>query len=361
MRCTEPSAWAHVGPETAFAALSGLASGRPQVVDVSAQEVVMIASMGHVGRFPRTKVRGKRSGANVGITREIWPCLDGYVSFGLRGGKARVANLQTITRLVDEDGLATPALTERDWTSYNHNAVSTEELDAIAAPIAAYFLRHPMAELYEIACATNLMLAPANSPRQLVESRQLAERDFFVPLAPATHFPRSFVHVTSPGDAVARPGPEAPARAAPATGLAGAWPARAAHRPNDAPATGAWHGTHILEFGTGAAGPIAVRYFAEHGATVVRVESRVAPRLPAHLRARARQPVRARRVGHVRRPQRGQARGDAQPQAPRGGGPGQAPGGVGRRRGRELRAPGHARLRARLRRRCRPRSRTSSW
>ena len=61
----------------------------------------MIASMGHVGRFPRTKMRGKRSGANVGVTREIWPCQDGFVSFGLRGGKARVANMQTITRLVD--------------------------------------------------------------------------------------------------------------------------------------------------------------------------------------------------------------------------------------------------------------------
>ena len=39
----------------------------------------------------------------------------------------------------------------------------------------------------------------------------------------------------------------------------------------------AWAGTRILEFGTGAAGPIAVRYFAEHGATVIRVESRSRP------------------------------------------------------------------------------------
>ncbi|HXZ61983.1 MAG TPA: CoA transferase, partial [Acidimicrobiales bacterium] len=39
----------------------------------------------------------------------------------------------------------------------------------------------------------------------------------------------------------------------------------------------AWEGTRIIEFGTGAAGPIAVRYFAEHGATVIRVESRSRP------------------------------------------------------------------------------------
>jgi benzylsuccinate CoA-transferase BbsF subunit len=34
---------------------------------------------------------------------------------------------------------------------------------------------------------------------------------------------------------------------------------------------------NILEFGAGAAGPIATRYFAEHGATVLRVESRTRP------------------------------------------------------------------------------------
>jgi crotonobetainyl-CoA:carnitine CoA-transferase CaiB-like acyl-CoA transferase len=281
VRCTEPTAWAHVGPEAAVAALSALASGRPQVVDVSAQEAVMIASMGHVGRFPRTKNRGKRSGATVGITREIWPCLDGFVSFGLRGGKARVANMQTITRLVAEDGLATPALTERDWTTYDHNRVGQDELDAITAPIAQYFLRHTMAELYELAVQTNLMLAPANSPRQLIESRQLEARSFFCELAPARHFPRSFVHVTSPGDELAPPGPSGSARSAPVD-EALRWPARpsstsATAAPSGAAEGPAWSGTKIVEFGTGAAGPIAVRYFAEHGATVVRIESRSRP------------------------------------------------------------------------------------
>jgi crotonobetainyl-CoA:carnitine CoA-transferase CaiB-like acyl-CoA transferase len=109
-------------------------------------------------------MRGQRSGANISVAR-IWPCADGFVSFGLRGGKSRAANMQTITRLVDQDGLATPALTERDWSLYDHNVLTAEELEAIAEPVAAYFARHSMAELYETAVATNLMLAPANSPR----------------------------------------------------------------------------------------------------------------------------------------------------------------------------------------------------
>ncbi len=287
VRCTEPSAWSHTGPEAAFAALSALASGHPQVVDVSAQEVVMIASMGHVGRFGRTKNRGRRTGADIGVTREIWPCADGFVSFGLRGGKSRLANLQTITRLVAEDGVEASALTERDWTVYDHNRATPEELEAISAPIAEYFRRHTMSELYEIACATNLMLAPANSPRQLTESIQLNGRGFFVPYGTVELFPRCFVITTSPHDAVERPGPRLPTT----TKAAPRWPQRPRRAQGSdgattrqapvegAPVEGApaWEGTKLIEFGTGAAGPIAVRYFAEHGATVIRIESRSRP------------------------------------------------------------------------------------
>src|SRR5205807_6448015 len=52
------------------------------------------------------------------------------------------------------------------------------------------------------------------------------------------------------------------------------------HRYVGSPPTGtggAWAGVNILEFGSGAAGPIATRYFAEHGATVLRVESKSRP------------------------------------------------------------------------------------
>jgi benzylsuccinate CoA-transferase BbsF subunit len=41
--------------------------------------------------------------------------------------------------------------------------------------------------------------------------------------------------------------------------------------------SGVYAGLHILELGAGAAGPVATRYFAEQGATVIRVESSVRP------------------------------------------------------------------------------------
>ena len=267
VRCTEPSAYSHTGPEAAFAALTGVASGRPHLVDLSMQEVVLVASMGAAGRFARTGFRGRRSGSAIGRTREIWTCADGFVSFGLRGGKARVPNLQLITRLLEEAGLGDPALSERDWTTYNHNTATDEELRAIEAPIARYFATRTMAELYSIACDTNLMLAPANSPRELYVSEQLATRDFFGPFEGIAHFPLSFVQVR--GAAPARPREEVRDESARSDHLR--------HEPLALGREPAWAGTKILEFGAGAAGPIATRYFAEHGATVLRVESTTRP------------------------------------------------------------------------------------
>src|SRR5437762_1517168 len=49
LRCREPTAYAHGGPEAAFAALSALATNRPQRVDLSLQEAVVVANMGAAG------------------------------------------------------------------------------------------------------------------------------------------------------------------------------------------------------------------------------------------------------------------------------------------------------------------------
>ncbi len=270
VRCTEPSGYAHVGAETAFAALTGLASGRPQRVDVSMQEVVFIANMATPARFPQTGFRGVRRGANIGRTREIWSTRDGFVSFGLRGGKARVPSLETLTRLVD-----TPTLRAMDWSTFSPNTADDETLRAIEVDVAAFFARHTMQELYDIACETNLMLAPINSPREILASAQLAARHFFGPLGSYEKFPASFVTIESGDGHAARSRPSTPA---PRLGDA------TLRSRTTRPATpalpspgGAWAGTNILEFGSGAAGPIGTRYFVEHGATVLRVESKGRP------------------------------------------------------------------------------------
>ncbi|MBI2169427.1 MAG: CoA transferase [Actinobacteria bacterium] len=258
VRPSEPAAYAHVGPEVAFAALSGLARGGPAMIDVSMQEVVLAANMCAPARLARTGEHVRRRGANIGRTREIWACRDGWVSFGLRGGKARAASLETVTRLCIEAGIAPPEMAAIDWTAWSHTEAPDDELKAIEDAVARLFALRTMAEWYEVACETNLMLAPINSPKEIYGSAQLAARHFF---DPSTGRPRTFVHARAPvldGGFRRMDGIHRQERGG-----------------NDG--AGPWAGTKILEFGSGAAGPIATRYFVEHGATVIRVESKTRP------------------------------------------------------------------------------------
>ncbi len=158
-------------------------TGRGQLVDVSMQEAHLMATMSRVGQWSIVGGRGKRAGAlmRVGETvqREIWRCKDGFVSFGLRGGPARIPGLKRMVTWMDEDGLATPALLDRDWDSYNHNLLSQQEVGEISEPIARFFMTKTMTELYDAALTRGLMLAPANTAREILASRQYASRDLF--------------------------------------------------------------------------------------------------------------------------------------------------------------------------------------
>lgn len=282
VRCTEPSGYAHTGGEAALAALTALWTGTPQRVDVSMQEIVDIANMGQPGRYERSGDRGRRHGANIGRAREIWPAKDGWVSFGLRGGKARIPSLEIITKTIADDGIDASALEAQDWSTWDVNEAPEDVLRAVEKVVGEYFSRHTMQELYDLACETNLMLAPANSPKEILASKQLEARGFFAPLGDAKHFPISFVQLRSTDNAYEKVAPRAPAPEL-GSGPRFSWmdtPAAAA-TPVPAPrwelGTPAWTGVRILEFGSGAAGPIAARFFVEHGATVIRVESRVRP------------------------------------------------------------------------------------
>src|SRR5216110_2957180 len=100
VRCSLPVAYYHGGIEAAvgvvFALLAREETGRGQHVDVALQAAM----------FPMTGLRGGRAGAFMrqvnGVAREIWPCQDGFVSFALRGGPARVPGLVAMVQYMGE-------------------------------------------------------------------------------------------------------------------------------------------------------------------------------------------------------------------------------------------------------------------
>ena len=188
VRCSLPVAYYHGGIEAAVAVVFALygreLSGEGQHVDVALQETMLMPNMTTPAQFPLTGFKGGRVGGgfrgNRAFFHELWPCADGYVSFALRGGPARIPGIIALVRYMDENGMAPAALTERDWTKYNHNTITQAEVDQIEAALAAFFRSKTMSELFAVACERNLLLAPANTAREIVASKQLTAREFFV-------------------------------------------------------------------------------------------------------------------------------------------------------------------------------------
>jgi crotonobetainyl-CoA:carnitine CoA-transferase CaiB-like acyl-CoA transferase len=279
VRCVYPASYAHAGGEVVLAALSGLwvSGGSGRVVDCSLQETVFAANMSSISQFADTGDRGQRIGAWIGRTREIWPTRDGFVSLGVRGGPARQKHWAKIAAcLLVEEVPGGAAFATIDWLTFNDNNATDELLDSLHAALGEWLSRHTNRELFDLACEFNLFLAPVMSPREMFDDAQLEGREFFAQLGHLDLFPQRLAVVSSVDGAAAPMVVQSPA---PRLGSSEpAWSERGAP-PIIAPGGGGgtWSNVKILEFGSGAAGPISTRYFVEHGATVLRIESASRP------------------------------------------------------------------------------------
>ncbi len=188
VRCTLPVAYYHGSIETAvgaaFALLARDETGEGQHVDVALQQAMVMPNIGTAAMFSMTGNRGSRVGAFMkqpkSVAREIWPCKDGFVSFALRGGPARVPGLIAMVRYMAEHGMASARLQAVDWKAHNLNLLDQAAVNELSREFADFFLTKTTTELYRAACERNLMLAPINTAREITASAQLAVREFFV-------------------------------------------------------------------------------------------------------------------------------------------------------------------------------------
>ncbi|MGH7802701.1 MAG: CoA transferase, partial [Candidatus Binatia bacterium] len=187
VRCSLPTSYFHAGLEAVLAVLMALlarrASGRGQRIDISLQEVMLMPNISQSAQFPLTGNRGARAGSGYRAGKtfqpEIWRCADGWVSFALRGGAARVPGLVALVEWMREESKTAPCL-ERDWKAYNHNLLTQDDVDEMMKAFGAFFASKTIAELYRAAVDRRLMLAPINDPAAILASAQLAARNFFV-------------------------------------------------------------------------------------------------------------------------------------------------------------------------------------
>jgi benzylsuccinate CoA-transferase BbsE subunit len=181
--CLAAGQFAAIG--TMLAVLQAEETGLGQLVDVSAQESVVMAHENAVQFYDLEKVIKKRNGgdprqAAVGVYR----CSDGHV-YLLATGLGVFWN-ELIVWLESEGIEGASGLREPKWldNEFASSAQGKAEFQAIFDRLA---MNRTKAELYEAAKVQRLPLCPVNTPADLVVSPQLLAREFFTDVEhPAT-------------------------------------------------------------------------------------------------------------------------------------------------------------------------------
>ena len=279
------------GVEAALGALVAsqyrLRTGRGQRVDVSAQQALNATTQSDalsalVGDRYTTRSAGGLVYGGLRI-RLLYPAKDGFVSIAFLFGATIGAATARLMRVIYEKGFCDAATCNKDWIGYaellTSGAEPLEQFERVKQIVERFTRSMTKDELLQLAVERNLLMAPVATIEDLLGSAQLAARGYFrehehpgraKPLrhaGPFARFGRSPIAYTRPAPGVDEHGREIRDEIA----LARAGPPRPPF--GQSRSARPLEGVKILDLMWAVAGPTATRVFADHGATIVRVES----------------------------------------------------------------------------------------
>jgi crotonobetainyl-CoA:carnitine CoA-transferase CaiB-like acyl-CoA transferase len=270
------------GAEAALAALVAsqyrLRTGRGQWIDVSAQQALNAATQSDalsalVGDRYTTRSAGGLVYGGVKI-RLLYPAKDGFVSIAFLFGATIGRGTARLMEVIHEKGFCDAATRDKDWIGYaellTSGAEPLEEYERVKEIVARFTRSMTKSELLQLAVDRNLLMAPVATSEDLLASAQLEARSYFREHG-AVRYPGAFAKFSRSTIAYERPAPSIDEHGAELRGEIASSPPRPAFGRSESARP--LKGVKIVDLMWAVAGPTATRVFADHGATVVRVES----------------------------------------------------------------------------------------
>ncbi len=294
-----PQAYFHAGVQAAADALIALyarrAHGLGQHLDVSAQQAMVWTLMNATGYLPLTGADAPGTGAlrttpaeagpGVRLPRSL-PCVDGHVLVGLTvPGISEKTMARLLHHALEHRRYVHPhapddtALAQVDFTRWlaplREGRIPAAVANLALQRIAEWAATMSKRELQALAVEEGILIANIQRPGELLSDPQLGARNFWLQIDGRNH-PGAFAKLSATPIDVTRPAPT------PST-LPTAFLNRAFRRAMPASsavtrtASAAFTGLKVADFAWVGVGPIISKALADHGATVVHVESAKRP------------------------------------------------------------------------------------
>ncbi|MEC7874991.1 MAG: CoA transferase [Actinomycetota bacterium] len=282
LKVSVPQVWRHTGAEAALASLVGYTrmqrTGEPQWIDVSAQTAMTWTLLNSMEAHEVQGYDFERAGSKVSLALTIdlrRSARDGYVINAPIG-----ATYGPLVPWMIAEGIVDESWADEDWSTYDHRALSGEETamsyEDMLGALDDLCSRYTREELLMRGIELGATFAPVNSIHDLLNVDHLEVRDFWRPFEVAdtgSEVRRAGGPLTVDGERCDQPS-NIPISDSSGTKVRSE-PVRMRRTSDAGPRDGdlPFAGLKVADFSWIGVGPITAKCFADHGATVVRVET----------------------------------------------------------------------------------------